>query len=128
MPYPNINSPGGACLVGLAAGAFNDAATAFLRLPPIIATLASFFVFQSLAGLTGGAALSMSDTHLMESIAAIVLGGTSVAAGQSAGEDSEACCCIAVGAPQVSATRTRVDGSIKRGWGVSAESRFSGWR
>ena len=165
-----------ACLVGLAAGAFNYAAILFLRLPPIIATLASSFVFQSLAmkaggdatikppallssltmlslgpvsllalvlimvtialavalrrslfgrrllatgqseaaarfagvpvrrvrlaayggaglfaglagfllaGFTGGAALNMGDTYLMESIAVVVLGGTSVAGGQA---------------------------------------------
>jgi ribose transport system permease protein len=162
--------------VGLLAGAFNYAAILLLRLPPIIATLASSFVFQSLAmnaggdatikppsllsaftslsigpisvlavlvvlltiglaiglrrslfgrrllatgqseaaarfagirvrevrlisyagaglfaglagfllaGFTGGAALNMGDTYLMESIAVVVLGGTSVAGGQA---------------------------------------------
>ena len=165
-----------AAAVGLLAGAFNFAAILFLRLPPIIATLASSFIFQSLAmnaggestikppsllsgftslsigpvsvlavlvvvltialaiglrrslfgrrllatgqseaaarfagigvrrvrlisyagaglfaglagfllaGFTGGAALNMGDTYLMESIAVVVLGGTSVAGGQA---------------------------------------------
>lgn len=165
-----------ACAIGLAAGAFNYATILFLRLPPIIATLASSFIFQSLAmnaggdatikppallanatvasigpvsilalvliavtaglavalrrslfgrrllatgqseaaarfagvpvrairlaayagaglfaglagfflsGFTGGAALNMGDTYLMESIAVVVLGGTSVAGGQA---------------------------------------------
>jgi ribose transport system permease protein len=165
-----------AVAIGLLAGAFNYAAILLLRLPPIIATLASSFVFQSLAmnaggdatikppallaaftvlsigpvsvlaillvlltagiavglrrslfgrrllatgqseaaarfagvpvrrvrlaayagaglfaglagfllaGFTGGAALNMGDTYLMESIAVVVLGGTSVAGGQA---------------------------------------------
>jgi ribose transport system permease protein len=162
--------------VGLVAGAFNYSAILLLRLPPIIATLASSFIFQSLAmnaggastikppmllsrfttlsigpisvltllvialtvglaialrrgrfgrrlfatgqseaaarfagirvhrvrlisyagsglfaglagfllaGFTGGAALNMGETYLMESIAVVVLGGTSVAGGQA---------------------------------------------
>ena len=36
-----------------------------------------------LSGFTGGAALNMGDTYLMESIAVVVLGGTSVAGGQA---------------------------------------------
>jgi ribose transport system permease protein len=36
-----------------------------------------------LTGFTGGAALNMGDTYLMESIAVVVLGGTSVAGGQA---------------------------------------------
>jgi ribose transport system permease protein len=165
-----------ALTVGLAAGALNYLAILFIRIPPIIATLASSFIFQSLAmnfggeatikppralaeftvarlgfvqvlpltalvvsiiaglvvsrtvfgrrllatgqnesaarlagisvnrvrliayagcgvlaaltgfllsGFTGGAALNMGDAYLMESIAVVVLGGTSVAGGQA---------------------------------------------
>lgn len=36
-----------------------------------------------LSGFTGGAALNMGDAYLMESIAVVVLGGTSVAGGQA---------------------------------------------
>jgi len=36
-----------------------------------------------LAGFSGGAALNMGDTYLLESIAVVVLGGTSVAGGQA---------------------------------------------
>lgn len=36
-----------------------------------------------LAGFTGGAALNMGDTYLLESIAIVALGGTSVAGGQA---------------------------------------------
>ncbi|MER0240180.1 ABC transporter permease [Fulvimarina sp. MAC8] len=36
-----------------------------------------------LAGFTGGAALNMGDTYLLESIAVVVLGGTSIAGGQA---------------------------------------------
>lgn len=43
------------------------------------AALAGFL----LSGFTGGAALNMGDTYLMESIAVVVLGGTSVAGGQA---------------------------------------------
>jgi ribose transport system permease protein len=45
----------------------------------LFAGLAGFL----LAGFTGGAALNMGDTYLMESIAVVVLGGTSVAGGQA---------------------------------------------
>src|SRR5260221_1225772 len=41
-------------------------------------TLAALTGFL-LSGFTGGAALNMGDTYLMESIAVVVLGGTSVA-------------------------------------------------
>lgn len=43
------------------------------------AALAGFL----LSGFTGGAALNMGDAYLMESIAVVVLGGTSVAGGQA---------------------------------------------
>lgn len=43
------------------------------------AALAGFL----LAGFSGGAALNMGDAYLMESIAVVVLGGTSVAGGQA---------------------------------------------
>ncbi len=43
------------------------------------AALAGFL----LSGFTGGAALNMGDTYLMELIAVVVLGGTSVAGGQA---------------------------------------------
>jgi ribose transport system permease protein len=36
-----------------------------------------------LSGFTGGAALNMGNTYLMESIAIVALGGTSVAGGQA---------------------------------------------
>jgi ribose transport system permease protein len=36
-----------------------------------------------LAGFTGGAALNMGDTYLLEAIAIVALGGTSVAGGQA---------------------------------------------
>ena len=36
-----------------------------------------------LSGFTGGASLNMGDAYLMESIAVVVLGGTSVAGGQA---------------------------------------------
>ena len=45
-------------------------------------TLAALTGFL-LTGFTGGAALNLGDTHLMESIAVVVLGGTSVAGGQA---------------------------------------------
>ena len=45
-------------------------------------TLAALTGFL-LSGFTGGAALNMGDTYLMESIAVVVLGGTSVAGGQA---------------------------------------------
>ena len=45
-------------------------------------TLAALTGFL-LTGFTGGAALNMGDTYLMESIAVVVLGGTSVAGGQA---------------------------------------------
>ena len=44
-----------------------------------LAGLAGFL----LAGFTGGAALNMGDTYLMESVAVAVLGGTSVAGGRA---------------------------------------------
>lgn len=43
------------------------------------ASLAGFLI----AGFTGGAALNMGDAYLLESIAVVVLGGTSVAGGQA---------------------------------------------
>ncbi|TPL85042.1 ABC transporter permease [Mesorhizobium sp. B2-3-12] len=45
-------------------------------------TAAAFAGFL-LAGFSGGAALNMGDTYLLESIAVVVLGGTSVAGGQA---------------------------------------------
>jgi ribose transport system permease protein len=45
-------------------------------------TLAALTGFL-LSGFTGGAALNMGETYLMESIAVVVLGGTSVAGGQA---------------------------------------------
>ena len=45
-------------------------------------TLAALTGFL-LSGFTGGAALNMGDTYLMESIAVVVLGGTSVAGGRA---------------------------------------------
>ncbi|HSI40052.1 MAG TPA: hypothetical protein VLA00_05835 [Xanthobacteraceae bacterium] len=38
---------------------------------------------KPLSGFSGGAALNMGDTYLLESIAVVVLGGTSVAGGQA---------------------------------------------
>jgi ribose transport system permease protein len=45
----------------------------------VSAVLAGFL----LAGFSGGAALNMGDAYLLESIAVVVLGGTSVAGGQA---------------------------------------------
>jgi ribose transport system permease protein len=45
----------------------------------LTAALAGFLI----AGFTGGAALNMGDAYLLESIAVVVLGGTSVAGGQA---------------------------------------------
>lgn len=45
----------------------------------VTAALAGFLI----AGFTGGAALNMGDAYLLESIAVVVLGGTSVAGGQA---------------------------------------------
>ncbi|GGE05774.1 ABC transporter permease [Aureimonas endophytica] len=45
----------------------------------VTASLAGFLI----AGFTGGAALNMGDAYLLESIAVVVLGGTSVAGGQA---------------------------------------------
>jgi ribose transport system permease protein len=45
----------------------------------LMAGLAGFLI----SGFTGGAALDMGDTYLMESIAVVVLGGTSVTGGQA---------------------------------------------
>ena len=53
-----------------------------LRAYVLCGTLAALTGFL-LSGFTGGAALNMGDTYLMESIAVVVLGGTSVAGGQA---------------------------------------------
>ncbi|WAP68216.1 ABC transporter permease [Jiella pelagia] len=48
----------------------------------LCSTMAGLAAFL-LAGFTGGAALNMGDAYLLESIAVVVLGGTSIAGGQA---------------------------------------------
>ncbi len=49
----------------------------------VLCGMTAAFAGFLLSGFTGGAALNMGDTYLMESIAVVVLGGTSVAGGQA---------------------------------------------
>lgn len=67
-----------ALVVGGAAGAFNYLAIAVLRLPPIIATLASSFVFESLAFDLGGQT-HLRPPDLLSAFAALRVGSVPVA-------------------------------------------------